>query len=462
MTKVRTILRKDRVGKDGRCQIYLLVSDKGKRFRYFTGFTGIPFQSAKGGRTTGDFIEETGRFRVGSGVKEFIVFRSENGISKPYTNKEANNKLGVLEEYASDIKDGFKKQGIDWTIAQLKKEFEEKVNSDKKRKSTTNFYDYAYSYIESKREKKNWKGASITYDALRSLLAFDKNLKKLELKEINKEYIDKYIAYCQEEIIDEDGYAGVRNSPNTIRLRLSEIRSILNQAIVDKKLSESTYPFSGRTDKDHVQVSSFAKTTRKRFISKDSLTKIAHTELSGKVEIARHLFLFSFHVRGINWLDMAKLTTDNIKARQRASGDQYHAIVYSRSKTDKEFEIAINEQIQREIDWFRDHCPLYGRYLLPIVTQKIEARRFDEYVKERRKKYNKLLQKMAIELELPEAQMGISAYWSRHSFAQMLRTNGVSIDKIGELLGHADFKTTLTYLESFGNEEKDRLSDIKL
>ncbi|MCX6257135.1 MAG: tyrosine-type recombinase/integrase [Bacteroidia bacterium] len=49
----------------------------------------------------------------------------------------------------------------------------------------------------------------------------------------------------------------------------------------------------------------------------------------------------------------------------------------------------------------------------------------------------------------------ISFHISRHSFASISKDKNISVEKISELLGHNDIKTTKTYLKGFSNTELD-------
>ena len=43
----------------------------------------------------------------------------------------------------------------------------------------------------------------------------------------------------------------------------------------------------------------------------------------------------------------------------------------------------------------------------------------------------------------------ITTYWARHSYASLLKEDGVPVDTIRELLGHSDVRTTMSYLKRF-------------
>ncbi len=57
-------------------------------------------------------------------------------------------------------------------------------------------------------------------------------------------------------------------------------------------------------------------------------------------------------------------------------------------------------------------------------------------------------------LDLP-----ITTYWARHSYANLLKQSGESIEMIRELLGHGDIKTTENYLKRFDADQKRKVND---
>ena len=54
----------------------------------------------------------------------------------------------------------------------------------------------------------------------------------------------------------------------------------------------------------------------------------------------------------------------------------------------------------------------------------------------------------------------ITTYTARHSFATVLKRSGANIAYISESLGHADLKTTESYLASFEKEERLKNADL--
>lgn len=108
--------------------------------------------------------------------------------------------------------------------------------------------------------------------------------------------------------------------------------------------------------------------------------------------------------------------------------------------------------MQNEIDWFKKNSLLHKDYILPIIQSDEEGAKLHEHINGKRKRYNKRLKAIAKELDFPEALQDLTSYYSRHSFAQTLRSKGKGIDIIQQGLGHSSSNTTKTYLASFDNE----------
>jgi integrase/recombinase XerD len=56
----------------------------------------------------------------------------------------------------------------------------------------------------------------------------------------------------------------------------------------------------------------------------------------------------------------------------------------------------------------------------------------------------------------------VTSYVARHSFAMCLREKGISIDVIGETLGHQSVLTTKAYVREFGVEVLDEAVEVLL
>lgn len=444
MASISTILKKSKVNSKGEHPIVLRLSDSDNKRSYFsTGFYS----------TEKLFDTSTGRFVQGKGIRSFTVERKEEGGAiQTYSNKEANDKLADLENRAREILKGYAEDGVNWGFDKFREDF---VNKPRREL----FLAYATSSIEAEyMQQRRYKRADITKDALESFRKFDKDLGKRSFQDISSNYIKRYIQHCK-----DNG-----NTNNTIGIRLREIRRIFNMAIRDKVISQDLYPFSAKKEDGKARIPKVEQNKTDQYLPLESMRILSQTPSDDPtLERTRHLFLFSYHCRGINWKDMALLTKDNfykatVTDNSTKESKQVTMMQYRRSKTRGEFDIQVNHGMQQELDWFKENCSLFGDYVLPIISIKVEPDKLDDYLKQIRKRFNRSLKKLAKELGLPESQQDISIYTARHSFAMTLQNKGRSIEIISQALGHQSVETTKHYLAKFSTTEMAEQTDIDL
>ena len=216
---------------------------------------------------------------------------------------------------------------------------------------------------------------------------------------------------------------------NTISCYMRALRSIYNQA-VKRGLTSQKNPFANiftRNDK-----------TIKRAVNEDIIIRIKKMDLTMHKELAlaRDLFMFSFYLRGISFVDMANLRIHNVK-------NGY--ITYSRSKTKQILTIKIESCMQEIISRYEKQT--INDYLLPIYTIQNQ----DNLSQLRN--YNKRLKRISEKLGLEKS---ISSYVSRHSWATIALRKGVSVEIISEGMGHENETTTRIYLASLGQPVVDK------
>ncbi len=444
MTKIRSILKSTKDA-DGKYPVLLCISDRGKRAYFTTGFSATEKEF--------DASREGGRFTQGKGIKKYFVDRKEeDGSIKSYSNIEANDKLAALESRAKEILHKYNDEHISWGFDQFRADF---VNAPKREL----FLSYADDVIEKEyRAKGQYQKASIMADAIQSFKTYDSQLAKKAFQDISPSYLDGYIAFCRKK----------GNGDGTISIRMREIRRIFNLAIRDKIISPELYPFSSGKEDGKVKLPKTVLSKTDQYLTEDSLKKLAKTKMTDPIlERTRHLFLFSFHCRGINWKDMAQLEKANFRRvmvtdETTKESAEVTMMQYRRSKTKGAFHIQVTSNIQRELDWFRENTVLYKDYVLPIISKDIASDELDEYLKQRRKRFNHSLQKLAKALEFPESQQNITIYTARHSFAMSLQGADKPIEIISQALGHQSVETTKHYLEKFSTTRMAEETDINL
>ena len=260
-----------------------------------------------------------------------------------------------------------------------------------------------------------------------SLLKYNKHL-EIYFSDVDVEWLKNYETWLRKENIAE----------NTIGIRFRTLRAIYNLAIEKNIAKPEYYPFKT------YKVSKLHQATAKRAITKEAIVAIMNYPVDSKYKYKRlavDLFAFSYLMGGINFVDMAHLTRDNIIDSR---------LVYNRQKTGKLIKLPLQEKAVAIINFYYDE---QRKYLFPIL--------FDSHKTDIQKRYrihdviadvNKHLKQIGKELHLP---IELTTYVARHSFATVLKRAGVNTSLICESLGHSSEKVTQIYLDSFENSQID-------
>lgn len=307
-----------------------------------------------------------------------------------------------------------------FTAFQLK-EMLENGGTLKEEEKSNNFYEY---YIICMEKKTKEKTRSSYNQALINLLKFDENLKDRSFEDMDFKYIQKLDDWFEER--------GVTINSRAVYYR--NIRTVFNDAIEDE-LTEN-YPFKKFKIK---------KTpTKKRNLSLEELRLLKNYPCTyGYHAKYRDMYMLMFYMRGINAVDIFKLTKDNIR---------HGRIDYIRSKTGKFYSVKIEPEMQEIFDRYKGKD-----YLLDVADG---AKTEKEYVT----KYEGFLHRMdrglkkigpmkrkpgrGGKLEFDPILPQISQYWCRHTTATLMSSMGYSIELIASSLGHDNGnKTTNIYIE---------------
>lgn len=227
-------------------------------------------------------------------------------------------------------------------------------------------------------------------------------------------------------------------SENTIGIRFRNIRTIFNLAIDMELVKQEDYPFK------KFKVSKLHQETAKRALSKDEILAVINYPTEGKdfyTRLAVALFTFSYFMGGINFVDMAYLTSRNITEGR---------LIYNRRKTSKLINLPLQEVAIRVLKKYEDSSK---RYLFPILSNihKTEQQKLNRLHKVITK-VNKALKAIGEESGIP---IKLTTYCARHSYATVLKRAGVATSIISESLGHSSEKITQIYLDSFENKQID-------
>ena len=213
---------------------------------------------------------------------------------------------------------------------------------------------------------------------------------------------------------------------NTVSFYMRILRSVYNKT-VRRRLAEPASPFGG--------VYTGVDRTRKRAIDERLIARLKSLALPVcALPLARDLFVFSYCMRGMAFVDMAFLRKKDMRDG---------AIHYVRRKTGQRMTVHL-EPCMREIIGRYAPRTRDTPYLFPVLTAEDPARAYAQY-QVALNYYNRLLKKLASLLGLDS---GLSSYTSRHSWATAARNHNVPLPVISAGMGHTSERTTQIYLSA--------------
>lgn len=268
----------------------------------------------------------------------------------------------------------------------------------------------------TKKELMKRRGTARTYgNAYRRFKAFRKDV-DLTFDQLTPDMIECYEAW----LIDQ------RLKQNSIRCYLRTLNTLLCKAVGEGLLSNINL-FS------HVRLS-YVKTT-KRAISERELKVIANLKLPehSTLALARDIFMFSFYMRGMPFVDIAYLRKSDLKNGMWT---------YCRKKTNQCLMVEWEKAQQKILDRYANQTK-HTSYLLPIIKKEDGT----EYLQYQRMQINinRALKKIGEKVGL---KMPLTTYVARHTWASVARDMNISIAIISEGMGHNSIKTTQVYLNS--------------
>lgn len=231
-------------------------------------------------------------------------------------------------------------------------------------------------------------------------------------------------------------------SQNSISCYMRTLRAIYNRA-VDIGIIEQQHPFR------HVYTG-IGKTV-KRTLSVAEMRRLKYADFPGRphLEYARDIFLLSFYLRGMSFIDMAFLDKSNLH-------NGY--LTYWRHKTGQRLDIAWTVEMQEIVDKYPENN---SRYLLPIL---IAERDDGEAACDDRGLYRAACNRINRNLKDVASVAGIltplTTYCARHSWASIAKAQGVPLSVISDGMGHESEKTTRIYLASLDTSDVDRANDM--
>ncbi len=157
------------------------------------------------------------------------------------------------------------------------------------------------------------------------------------------------------------------------------------------------------------------------YLSQEEVTAIAMKKFSTKrLEQVRDIFIFSCFC-GLAYIDVKNLRKENI----RTSFDGNLWIIGKREKTDVSFSIPLLDIPRKILEKYEGKLP--DNKILPVLSNQ---------------KMNAYLKEIGT---LCGINKDLTFHCSRHTFATLTLSKGVSIESVSKMLGHTNIRTTQIY-----------------
>ncbi len=225
-------------------------------------------------------------------------------------------------------------------------------------------------------------------------------------------------------------------TPNTISFYTRILRATYNRA-VDDGIIENHNPFR------HVYTG--VDKTVKRALPLHVIKRIKSLDLSLNpvLDFARDMFIMSFYLRGMSFIDMAFLKKTDLK-------NAY--VTYRRRKTGQQLTIEWTKEMQLILDKYPKN---QSDYLLPIICKPST----NEWYAYRNVGYN-INHNLKIIANMLGITIPLTLYVARHSWASIAKAKGIPLSVISKGMGHDNETTTQIYLDSIDNSTVDKANNL--
>ena len=410
-------LRKDRAKDDGRCPIYLRITENRKSKFVSTGVAIKPKYWNKSRREV----------------------RQNDYYNADHINKIIRDKIKEVRDEAYRLKAA--DQPISADIIKRKAKNSESYGC---------FISYAKKFADRKRRVNVQTGRR--YDAIVSKLRKYTG-DTLSFNDLTVTWLKEFSDWLATER---------KNKANTIHSNLRAIRAILYSAIEEGLFPQEKNPF-------------FKLKLKQPKVSKTKLTaqeikKFAKQQTDSTFqELARDLYLFSFFTCGMRFRDVATLKYKNL------NGTHIH---YEMNKTGNAQIVEIFPTARDILNKYKKRKASSEDFVFPLVDvekilgklkhvdkkltvadlafdeaptgkqQKVQ-KQLDRDISSKNAYVNKEIKKLARRAEIGKK---ISFHSARHSYADIARGKNANLHHLSKSLGHSSLKVTENYLSSLGNE----------
>lgn len=343
-----------------------------------------------------------------------VKCRSERQIHVLYTAEHIRIDMERLKRIITRLEN----MGSDYSVDDIITEFTEFIH----KYTLFNFMEHIISQLRS-------NGRIRTAETYRTTL----NGLQRFIQESNRPAVDIILDHITHDTIEAfSAWLRQRNlSLNTISFYNRILRAVYNRAVQDGVITD-LHPFRN--------VYTGIDKTVKRALPLSSIRTIKALQVTSQaLDFARDMFMMSFYLRGMSFIDMAFLLKSDLRSGY---------ITYRRRKTGQMLIIKWTKEMQALLCKYPANS---SKYLMPIIRRtninELSAYRNAAY------RINKNLKRIA---QMAGVNVPLSMYVARHSWASAAKSKGIPLSVISEGMGHDSETTTMIYLASLDTSVVDR------
>jgi site-specific recombinase XerD len=349
---------------------------------------------------------------------------AQNGMMKTSLKKchSLNKNLDMIRYRAIEVFEELKFTGVPFTMDELAR----KIKGDEEKPTTL------AEYLDGRREEIKQRVyidiTPTTYEKYERVLRFvldflqvDYKMKNFPLVHIDGRFIEKFFHYLR----------AVRKIENNTSVKyLGVFRTLLTPALEDGIIRIN--PFQGIKFK--------SKKVHKGYLTNEDLSKIIEADLkSVHLNRVRDQFLFSCYT-GLAYIDLKQFQRSNI--RKENNGNYY--IEKPRQKTGQLSIIPLIKPAQA---------------ILSKYSTSDDFRDFDWYVSTNQK----MNEQLKVIGKIASLVKPLHFHLARHTFATTITlSNGVPIESVSSMLGHATIRQTQDYAKVIALKLKHDMEKVNL
>jgi integrase len=272
--------------------------------------------------------------------------------------------------------------------------------------------------------------------------------------EITVSWLDSYVSWGNE-IVTRNGNKKRRLSNSSIGIHVRNLRVLHNIALVNGGAKK--YPFSKYKEPKAEK--------NKRALSRSEIEAILRypTDNSFRAKY-RDIFIFSYQACGMNLADVLRLRWGDVSTYPSQDGTRKEHILFQRKKTSgKQTEtkrsVLVSKNMKRIMDEWGNPRITDETYLFPTLNGCTDEAEIFRRIKQETRALNKHVKEICKELQIEGAEK-ITSYAARHSYVTHAIHSGKNVAFVQDRLGHADPRTTMTYIKSIDPELLEQSTDF--